>query len=188
MESLCRPECRGKLGPQSTVLQKGADFPDDGQATSFWCLCATSGSLTKAVLQPNVVQKTASEQALAGKGSQGWGSPGCELHSSNLRGAEDNERQQPWGTINKWWALILKRGRLHIEAFDTVFPCENEGGAAALVCKVRATVDLRLQGGATQPDTMQTDCERGGTSLTKGSHRCLSACSARPSPQICIGG
>ena len=56
--------------------------------------------------------------------------------------------------------------------------CENEGGAAALVCKLRATVNLRLQGGATQPGTMRTDCERGGTSLTKGSHRCLSAGSA----------
>ena len=77
-------------------------------------------------------ENMASELALAGKGiSKGWGSPTCELHSSEFSGAKQKEKQQPWGTINKWWAPIPKHGKLHIEAFDTDLPSENEGGAAA---------------------------------------------------------
>ena len=106
-------------------------------------------------------ERKASEQALARKGNKGWGSPGCEMHSSNLRGAKESLKQQSWDTIKIWWAPILTRGKLHIEAFDADFPGENEGGAAALVSKARAAVNLRFQGGATQPDTIWTDRGKG---------------------------
>ena len=106
-------------------------------------------------------ERKASEQALARKGSKGWGSPGCEMHSSNLRGAKESLKQQSWDTIKIWWAPILTRGKLHIEAFDADFPGENEGGAAALVAKARAAVNLRFQGGATKPDTIWTDRGKG---------------------------
>ena len=106
-------------------------------------------------------ESKASEQALSRKGSKGWGSPGCEMHSSNLRGAKESLKQQSWDTIKIWWAPILTRGKLHIEAFDADFPGENEGGAAALVSKARAAVNLRFQGGATQPDTIWTDRGKG---------------------------
>ena len=106
-------------------------------------------------------ESKASEQALARKGSKGWGSPGCELHSSNLRGAKESEKRASWGTIKVWWAPILTRGKLHIEVFDADYPGENEGGAAALIAKVRAGVNLRFQGGTTQPDTIWTDRGKG---------------------------
>ena len=106
-------------------------------------------------------EQKASEQALARKGKKGWGSPGCEMHSSNLRGKKESEKQQSWDTIRIWWAPILTRGKLHIEVFDATFAGECEAGATALVAKVRAAVNVRFQGGATQPDTLWTDRGKG---------------------------
>lgn len=103
----------------------------------------------------------ASEQALARKGKKGWGSPGCELHSCNLRGNKEALKQNSWDTIKIWWAPILTRGKLHIEVFDQEFPGETDAGAEILVGKVRAAVNTRFQSGTPQPDTLWTDRGKG---------------------------
>ena len=106
-------------------------------------------------------EKKASEQALARKGKKGWISPGCELHSANLRGKKESEKQASWDTQKIWWAPILMRGKLHVEIFDADFAGETQGGARDLVGKVRAAVNVRFQGGASKPDTVWTDRGKG---------------------------
>ena len=66
-----------------------------------------------------------------------------------------------WDTVKIWWAPILTRGKLHVEILDTEFPGEAQEGASILVSKVRAAINVRFQGGATQPDTIWTDRGKG---------------------------
>lgn len=113
-------------------------------------------------------EKKSSEQALARKGKKGWMSPGCELHSPNLRGAKESEKQNSWDTVKIWWAPVLTRGKLHVEIMDAGFPGENQDGATILVGKVRAAVNKRFQGGVTQPDILWTDRGKGFYSPNNG--------------------
>ena len=106
-------------------------------------------------------ERKASEQARSRKGKKGWLSPGCEMHSSNLKGAKESEKQKSWGTVRVWWAPVLMRGTLHVEVFNSDFPGECEEGANVLVAKVRAAVNLRSQVGMSQPDTLWTDRGKG---------------------------
>ena len=69
------------------------------------------------------------------------------MHSASLKGAKESEKQKYWDTVRVWWAPVLMRGRLHVEVFDSDFPGECEEGAAILVAKVRAAVNLRFQAG-----------------------------------------
>ena len=113
-------------------------------------------------------EQKASEQALARKGKKGWLSPGCELHSANLRGSKDCENQASWGTVKIWWAPILTRGKLHVEVLDANFPGETQRGASILVSKVRAAINVRFQGGASKPDMVWTDRGKGFYSPCNG--------------------
>ena len=79
------------------------------------------------------------------------------MHSSNLKGAKESEKQNYWDKVRVWLAPVLMCGRLHAEVFDPDYPGECEEGAAILVAKVRAAVNLRFQGGMPQPDTLWTD-------------------------------
>ena len=99
-------------------------------------------------------ERKASEQARSRKGKKGWLSPGCEMHSSNLEGAKESEKQKSWDTVRVCWAPVVMRGTLHVEVFDSDFPGEREEGANVLVAKARAAVDLRFQAGMSQPDTV----------------------------------
>ena len=106
-------------------------------------------------------EQKASDQGLARKGHKGWGSPGFELDSHNLRGPKESLKQNSWDSIKVWWVPILTRGKLHIETFDENFPGETPEGAAQLVAKVRAAINLRFQAGAGQPKTLWTDRGKG---------------------------
>ena len=55
----------------------------------------------------------------------------------------------------------MTRGKLHIEVLGADFPGETQEGASILVSKVRAAVNIRFQGGASQPDTVWTDRGKG---------------------------
>lgn len=50
-------------------------------------------------------------------------------------------KQNSWGTEKVWWALVLTRGKLHIEVFGADFFGENEAGARVLASKVRAAIN-----------------------------------------------
>jgi len=56
-----------------------------------------------------------------------------------------------------WWAPFLCRGKLHVEVFDSEFPGEVPEGAAQLVEKVRAAVNIRFQQAASKPDLIFVD-------------------------------
>ena len=51
-------------------------------------------------------ERKAAEQALSRKGKKGWSSPGCEMHSSNLRGAQESLKLNSEDTIKVWWSPI----------------------------------------------------------------------------------
>ena len=92
---------------------------------------------------------------------RGWGSPGCELHSQNLKGPREAEKQASWDSTRIWWAPMLMRGKLHVEVFDADFPGETEQGARQLVEKVRTSVNKRFQDGSPQPRILWTDRGKG---------------------------
>ena len=83
------------------------------------------------------------------------------MHSANLGGAKETEKQNSWDTLRIWWAPILTQGKLHIEVFGPEFPGEDESGAKLLVGRVRTAVNVRLQGQGARPDTLWTDREKG---------------------------
>ena len=53
------------------------------------------------------------------------------------------------------------RGKLHIEIFDETFPGETAAGAAHLVEKVPAAVNIRFQAAASKPNIISVDRGRG---------------------------
>ena len=56
---------------------------------------------------------------------------------------------------------MLARGKLHVDVFDENFPGEGPAGAAELVSKVRAALNVRFQGATSQPNCLFTDRGRG---------------------------
>ena len=50
------------------------------------------------------------------------------------------------GTVRVWWIPILTRGKLHIAELPDKFSGETEEGAALMVSKVRAALNIRFQG------------------------------------------
>ena len=51
----------------------------------------------------------------------------------------------------------MTRGKLHVEVFGADFPGEDEAGAALLVSRVRAAVNVRFHGQPNKPETLWTD-------------------------------
>ena len=115
-----------------------------------------------------LTEKKANEQALGRKGKKGWVSEGCELHTQNLRGKQEVIKQKSWDTMKVWWAPFLCRGKLHVEVFDSEFPGEVPEGAAQLVEKVRAAVNIRFQQAASKPDLIFVDRGRGFWATNSG--------------------
>ena len=91
-------------------------------------------------------QKRHEEMILARKGHKGWGSSKTKRASKNLRGNKSKLKQKSWDSIKVWWAPILTRGKLHIEMLGESFPGEIPEGAAILVHKVRAALNIRFRG------------------------------------------
>ena len=104
-------------------------------------------------------EKKASEQALARKGKKGWLSDDCKMFSQNLRGKQEALKQKSWDTIRVWWAPVLARGKLHIEMLGQDFPGEVPAGAAILVEKVRAALNVRFRSDA--PSVLYVDRGKG---------------------------
>jgi len=116
--------------------------------TLAWC------DLCNSIL-PRTEQK-AQDLALARKGGKGWMSDGSQGQACNLRGNPNLLKQNSWGTIRVWWVPILARGKLHVELLGDSFPGETEAGAATMVARVRAALNVRFPGGDA-PTTLFTD-------------------------------
>ena len=109
---------------------------------------------------PRSLQKS-NQQVLATKGKNGWISPGSEGYDRNLASNKSTLKQNSWDTLRIYWCPILFRGKLHIEIFDETFPGETEEGAARVVEKVRAAVNIRCQAAASKPNIISVDRGRG---------------------------
>ena len=117
-------------------------------------------------------QKKHEEQILARKARKGWGSKKTKLKSRNLQGASYAIKQKSYDSIRVWWAPVLMRGKLHIELLGEGFPGEKSLGAAILVSKVRAAVNVRFKS-ADKPSVLFVDRGQGfyannGGKITQG--------------------
>ena len=117
-----------------------------------WC------DLCNSIL-PRSEQK-AQELALSRKGGKGWMSDGSEEQAINLRGNISTRKQNSWNTICVWWVPILSRGKLHVETFGDDFPGETPAGAALMVSRVRAALNVRFPGTG-GPKTLFVDRGKG---------------------------
>ena len=106
-------------------------------------------------------EKKANEMALARKGHKGWMSPGSELSNENLKGDKSCLKQNGWNCMRIWWFPLLARGKLHVDVLGERFPGETPEGAAELVGKVRAALNVRFQNAASVPKVVFTDRGRG---------------------------
>ena len=85
-----------------------------------------------------------------------WASE-CNLESSmSLRLPKSRPKICSSDTVRVWWAPVLTRGKLHIEPLSDNFPGETQEGAAEMVAKVRAALNIRFQG-STAPNVLFTD-------------------------------
>ena len=106
-------------------------------------------------------EKRAMEMRLAVKGKKGWRSKKTKLQSKSLRGQHETIKQKGYGAVRVWWAPILTRGKLHIEFLGADFPGETPEGAAILVARVRAALNIRFQAAASAPKLLFTDRGQG---------------------------
>ena len=101
-------------------------------------------------------QKKAQELALARKGGKGWMSKCSQQSSENYRLPKVLQKLNSSDTVRIWWVPILSRGKLHIEPLPGNFPGETQEGAATMVERVRAALNIRFQG-STPPKVLFTD-------------------------------
>ena len=95
-------------------------------------------------------------------------SKGKQAHSQNLRMPKHVLKLSSSDTVKVWWVPVLTRGKLHIEPLPDNFPGETEEGAAVMVTRVRAALNIRFQGG-TAPKILFTD--RGNGFYVSGTGR-----------------
>ena len=105
-------------------------------------------------------QHMAKLQSQARKGGKGWISNGSQDVSRNLRGPKESLKQNSWDSLRVWWAPVLLRGKAHVEVLGSDFPGECEAGAAVLVQKVRAAINIRCQS-TDQPKVVFVDRGKG---------------------------
>ena len=80
-------------------------------------------------------------------------------------------------TVRVWWVPILTRGKYHVEPLPENFPGETEEGAAIMVAKVRAALNVRFPAG-NAPRVFFTD--RGNRFFRdKQNHACVQTGAAR---------
>ena len=58
--------------------------------------------------------------------------------------------------IRVWWVPVLTRGKLHVDLLPDDFPGETPEGAAMMVAKMRAALNIRFQG-SSAPRALFTD-------------------------------
>ena len=111
--------------------------------------------------------KRSTQQAQARKGGKGWISEGSQTKAANLRGPKEALKQSSWDSLRYWWAPVLVRGKVHVELLGENFPGETPEGAAVLVQKVRAAINIRCRVGD-QPKTLFVDRGRGFYATANG--------------------
>jgi|ETNmetMinimDraft_31_1059906.scaffolds.fasta_scaffold07589_1 hypothetical protein len=117
-------------------------------ANLVWCdLCCS--------ILPRTEMKAA-EQARARKSGKFWGSKCSQEHSATLRGPKRVLKMKSSGTIRVWFVPVLSRGKLHLDLLPEDFPGETEAGAAIMVAKVRAALNVRFPNGSA-PKILFTD-------------------------------
>ena len=82
--------------------------------------------------------------------------PSSQGHAINLRGPKAALKKNSWDTVRVWWVPILARGKLHVEMLGEDFPGETQEGAAIMVRKIRAAINVRFPGGDA-PRTLFSD-------------------------------
>ena len=92
----------------------------------------------------------------ARKGKKGWGSPSQKHKSQNRRLPPSAAKVNSSDTVRVWFVPILTRGKLHIEPLSASFAGETEAGAAEMVARVRAALNIRFQG-STPPTLLFSD-------------------------------
>ena len=101
-------------------------------------------------------QRKNKELKVARKGKKGWMSKSKRRTVQNMKLAASKAKISSSDTVKVWFVPILTRGKLHIEALPASFPGETEEGAAEMVNKVRAALNIRFQG-STAPKILFTD-------------------------------
>ena len=79
-----------------------------------------------------------------------------QAHSQNLRQPKHVLEMRSSDTVRVWWVPILTRGKYHVEPLPENFPGETEEGAAIMVAKVRAALNVRFPAG-NAPRVLFTD-------------------------------
>ena len=165
-------------------LSREALDSDQIQKRWEWAKWMTAQALTASWFFANVVwcdlccsilpktHKKAVEQARARKAGKFWGSKCSQEHSSTLRGPKRAIKMKSTDTRKVWFVPILTRGRLFLELLPGRFPGETEEGAALMVAKVRAVLNVRFPGGDA-PKVLFTDrgngfYESGSGKITSG--------------------
>ena len=105
--------------------------------------------------------------AKARKGKKGWMSQGSRKKSINRRLPPSTQKMHSSDTVVVWFVPVLTRGKLHIESLSDNFPGETPVGAAEMVAKVRAALNIRFQG-TTPPKILFTDRGNGFYNSTTG--------------------
>jgi len=113
-------------------------------------------------------EKRHKEMTLARKGKRGWGSEETQLQSNSLRGKKETLKQKSYDGVRVYWAPILARGKFHIELLGEDFPGEAPQGAAILVARVRAALNVRFQGDDESPAILFTDRGQGFHHIKNG--------------------
>jgi hypothetical protein len=101
-------------------------------------------------------RRKAQELALARKAGKGWMSKAFQESSENYKLPKVLLKLNSSDTVRIWWVPILSRGKLHIEPLPDNFPGETQAGAAIMVERVRAALNVRFQG-STPPTVLFTD-------------------------------
>ena len=84
-------------------------------------------------------------------------------------------------TERVYWAPMLMQGKLHVEILPPGFPGQTQEGAAILVQKVRAALNIRFQGVTHPPKVLAVDRGNGfyvqtSGDITHGYKAALQAC------------
>jgi len=101
--------------------------------------------------------KKADEMALARKAGKGWASDDSRYAPENQRGDPNALKMKGSDTERFYWAPILTRGKLHVEILPPGFPGDTQAGAAILIQKVRAALNIRFPDRTDQPSVVAVD-------------------------------
>lgn len=141
----------------SHMLERGHS-PAWYEKNLVWCdLCSS--------ILPRTMKK-AQEMTMARKRGKAWMSKGSQQHSQNLRLPKSVLKVNSSDSVRVWWVPVLTRGKLHVDLLPEDFPGETPEGAAMMVAKVRAALNIRFRT-APPPATLFTD--RGNGFYASGS-------------------